>query len=146
MCNLTGIILSLLSLTSFCVIGYNSYMIYEHKDDFSCSNLDNGFIVGLAGYVLLFITSLFGLSNYYRILVMGSIGFIGAFAYNIYLYLTISDSCKKYYYNNKELFWYYRVFFIMNIFTAILIVLYCILKCFTRKSRNRYQYINTEFA
>ena len=146
MCNLTGIILSLLSLTSFSVIGYNSYMIYEHKEDFSCGDLDNGFIVGLAGYVLLFITSLFGLSNYYRILVMGSMGLIGTFAYNIYLYTTISDSCKKYYYNNKELFWYYRVFFIMNIFTAILIVLYCILKCFTRKTRNRYEYLNTEYA
>ena len=118
MCNPLGIIVSLLAITSIGVVGYNSYMIYENKEVFSCGNLDIGFIVGLAGYTTLFLSSIFGFNKCgcTALLAIGSLAVIGTFAYNIYLYTTLSESCKTYYNSNEKLFWYYKSFIIVNIF------------------------------
>jgi len=145
MCNPLGIIVSLLAITSIGVVGYNSYMIYENKEVFSCGNLDIGFIVGLAGYTTLFLSSIFGFNKCAALLAIGSLAVIGTFAYNIYLYTTLSESCKTYYNSNEKLFWYYKSFIIVNIFTTLLILLYYSVQCIFRKS-NRYRHISGTYA
>ena len=146
MCNLSNFILSTLALISIGNIGYNSYIISEKKNDFTCGNLNYGFISGLSAFSLLLLSIILNYKTrgFKPLLLIGSLGILGTLGYNIYLYKTSSNTCSQHYNIHDTNFWYYGGYLIVHIFTSVLILLYYLLQLIYKRTNYYNKYYNYE--
>lgn len=114
-------------------------MYIDRFEEMNCGDLQTGVgagIVSLTGLLLNFVIYILGCcsSNLRKCFItLFSLGVIGSFAYNYYLYVNIENNCKDYY-KEKKLWVFYNYFLVTLFFNSILILVIGILYCKQKKT------------